>query len=178
MEIKIYSDWACSGNPWPWWRWWVIIIDTQIYQISWKSPNTTNNQMEMEAIIQSMIYICDNILSKQVSQNINNIYKKYLEPVFFGDSMDIQSINLRDDVNITIYTDSKYVYDGINGYIHNWKINGRKTTAKQPVKNQEFWQKIDFWNTIFCPKWIWVKWHATNKYNNLADKLATSKKIV
>lgn len=173
MKINIYTDWACSGNPWQWWRWWVIIIDKQITNISWRSANTTNNQMEMTAVIESMKILSNKVLAGEVSQNINNLYKKYIEPVFFSNDVDIENIKIWESQDITIYTDSKYVYEGINLYIQNWKKNGWRTTARQPVKNQEFWKMMDFWNTILGPKWVWVKWHANNKYNNLADKLAT-----
>lgn len=171
--MKIYTDWACSWNPWPWWRWGIIIKDKDIIKLAGKKSYTTNNQMEMQATVSSMIYICDNMLPNDVSQNISNIYKKYLEPSFFWETVNINQAKLDQKVEMTIYTDSKYVYEGINNYIQNRKRNGRRTTARQPVKNQELRQAIDFWNEIFEPKWVWVKWHASNKYNNLADKLAT-----
>lgn len=171
ININIYSDWACSGNPGNWWRWVVIIYDKKIIKLSWSSKLTTNNQMEMKAIVEAMKYINDNLLPTEVSQNISDIYKSYFDINNFRTKDKLTRIDF--GININIYTDSKYVYDGINSYITNWKKNWRKTTTKQPVKNQELWMQIDFWNQNFSPKRIWVKWHADNKYNNLADKLAT-----
>ena len=75
---------------------------------------------------------------------------------------------------ITIYTDSTYVKNGITEWMFNWKKNDWKTASKKPVKNKDLWIKLD----KLCEKnkvsWKWVKGHATNKYNNLADQLATS----
>ena len=73
---------------------------------------------------------------------------------------------------ITIFTDSKYVKDGITDWIKKWKQNNWKSSNRKPVKNKDLWIKLD--NS--CQKhkitWKWVKAHAGNKYNNLADELA------
>ena len=76
---------------------------------------------------------------------------------------------------ITIFTDSKYVKDGITDWIKKWKVNNWKSSSKKPVKNKDLWIKLD--NSCLKHKvtWRWVKAHADNKYNNLADKLAVSK---
>ena len=74
---------------------------------------------------------------------------------------------------ITIYTDSTYVKNGITEWVLKWKENGWKNSNKEPVKNKDLWEKLDNLceqNTI---NWKWVKGHASNKYNNLADELAT-----
>jgi len=74
---------------------------------------------------------------------------------------------------ITIYTDSTYVKNGITEWVLKWKKNGWKNSNKEPVKNKDLWEKL----VIFCEQntinWKWVKAHASNKYNNLADELAT-----
>ena len=73
---------------------------------------------------------------------------------------------------ITIFTDSRYVKDGITEWIKKWKLNNWKSSNKKPVKNKDLWVKLD--NS--CQKhkitWKWVKAHAGNKYNSLADELA------
>ena len=74
---------------------------------------------------------------------------------------------------ITIYTDSTYVKNGITEWVLKWKENGWKNSNKEPVKNKDLWEKLVNLceqNTI---NWKWVKAHASNKYNNLADELAT-----
>tara|TARA_B110000037_G_scaffold143516_1_gene162314 strand:+ start:148 stop:573 length:426 start_codon:yes stop_codon:yes gene_type:complete len=74
---------------------------------------------------------------------------------------------------VVIYTDSKYVKNGITEWIKNWEKNGWKNANKKPVKNKDLWIKLD--NLCKDNKiiWKWVKGHSSNKYNNLADELAT-----
>ena len=73
---------------------------------------------------------------------------------------------------ITLITDSKYVKDGIQSWIQNWKKNGWKTTGKKPVKNKELWIELDELISKHNITWKWIKGHAGNKYNNKADYLA------
>ena len=85
--------------------------------------------------------------------------------------MALEEVNMNSE--ITIYTDSTYVKNGITEWVLKWKENGWKNSNKEPVKNKDLWEKLDNLckqNTI---KWKWVKGHASNKYNNLADELAT-----
>jgi len=74
--------------------------------------------------------------------------------------------------NIKLYTDSKYVMNGIESWIKNWKKNGWKTTANKPVKNKELWEILDEQITKHEIKWIWVKGHDGNEHNEKADFLA------
>ena len=82
---------------------------------------------------------------------------------------------IRKKSEITIFTDSKYVKDGITDWIKKWKINNWKNSNKKPVKNKDLWIKLD--NACLKHKvtWKWVKAHADNKYNNLVDELAVAK---
>ena len=75
---------------------------------------------------------------------------------------------------ITIFTDSKYVKDGITDWIKKWKLNNWKSSNKKPVKNKDLWIKLDNSSIKHKVTWKWVKAHAGNKYNNLADELAVS----
>ena len=75
-------------------------------------------------------------------------------------------------VEVELYTDSKYVQQGISQWITNWKRNGWKTAAKKPVKNQDLWQRLDSLIDKHTVRWHWVKGHAGNEYNELADQLA------
>ena len=74
---------------------------------------------------------------------------------------------------ITIFTDSKYVKDGITDWIKKWKVNNWKSSNKKPVKNKDLWVKLDKLCQSNSVSWKWVKGHSTNKFNNLADELAT-----
>ena len=75
---------------------------------------------------------------------------------------------------ITIYTDSKYVKEGITDWIKKWKLNNWKNSSKKPVKNKDLWIKLDSLCNKHKVVWKWVKAHAGNKYNNLVDELAVS----
>jgi len=71
-----------------------------------------------------------------------------------------------------IYTDSKYVMDGLNEWLPAWKQRGWKTAAKKPVKNQDLWQALDTASTRHRLRWHWVKGHAGNAGNERVDRLA------
>ena len=73
---------------------------------------------------------------------------------------------------LTIVTDSKYVKDGIQSWIANWKKNGWKTASKKPVKNKELWLELDSEISKHNINWEWVKGHAGDTYNEKADFLA------
>ena len=73
---------------------------------------------------------------------------------------------------ITLITDSKYVKDGIQSWIQNWKKNGWKTAAKKPVKNKELWIELNELIARHNITWEWVKGHAGNTHNEKADYLA------
>jgi len=81
---------------------------------------------------------------------------------------------IKSNSQITIYTDSTYVKNGITEWMFNWKKNDWKTANKKPVKNKDLWIKLDKLCQNNKVSWKWVKGHSTNKYNNLADQLATS----
>lgn len=74
--------------------------------------------------------------------------------------------------SIRIFTDSTYVQKGISEWIKGWKKNGWKTAAKKPVKNAELWRELDHLQADLDIEWCWVKGHAGNKYNEMADDLA------
>ncbi|MEM6275945.1 MAG: ribonuclease HI [Pseudomonadota bacterium] len=73
---------------------------------------------------------------------------------------------------LTLVTDSAYVKDGINSWIHGWKARGWKTAAKKPVKNVELWQRLDAAQERHDVTWEWVKGHAGHPENERADELA------
>ena len=71
-----------------------------------------------------------------------------------------------------LYTDSKYLRDGVTQWIHNWKRNGWKTAAKKPVKNEDLWRLLDETVARHEVSWHWVKGHAGHPENERADALA------
>jgi|TARA_B110000091_G_C13486358_1_gene338336 ribonuclease HI len=133
-KITIYTDGACSGNPGKGGWAAVIIEDKNEKTISGSEPLTTNNRMELSAVINAL---------KEVGS-----------------------------AELDIYTDSKYVKNGIESWIKNWKINGWMTAAKQPVKNKDLWLELD---TLVSEKvigWKWVKGHSNDHYNTIVDEAA------
>ena len=112
--------------------------------------------------------ILDGLNQSSISGNESNTTNNRME--LMAPIMALKKIKKKSD--ITILTDSKYVKDGITDWIKKWKQNNWKSSNKKPVKNKDLWVKLD--NS--CQKhkitWKWVKAHAGNKYNNLADELA------
>ena len=78
----------------------------------------------------------------------------------------------KDSKIIELYTDSKYVKNGITEWINNWKINGWKNAAKKSVKNSELWIELDQLTSYHEVSWYWVKGHSNHRENDIADALA------
>ena len=133
-KITIYTDGACSGNPGKG-GWAAVIIDDKNEKtISGSEPLTTNNRMELSAVINAL---------KEVGS-----------------------------AELDIYTDSKYVKNGIESWIKNWKMNGWMTAAKQPVKNKDLWLELDILVSKKEIEWKWVKGHSNDHYNTIVDEAA------
>jgi|TARA_B100000959_G_scaffold230334_1_gene246332 ribonuclease HI len=73
---------------------------------------------------------------------------------------------------INIYTDSKYLKDGITIWIKKWKLNGWKTSNKKKVKNSDLWKLLEEGIKDHEIHWVWVKGHNENLFNEKADMLA------
>ena len=133
--IHIYTDGACRGNPGP--GGWGALLQYDEYkkEINGFSLLTTNNIMELTAVIESLKLI------KFPSE-------------------------------IVITTDSTYVKNGINDWIHSWKSKGWKTANKKPVKNKELWKKLDNLSSLHTIEWKWVRGHTGHFGNERADQLA------
>ena len=74
---------------------------------------------------------------------------------------------------IIIYTDSTYLKNGITTWIKNWEKNGWLSANKKPVKNKDLWVTLNKLSRGQDIEWKWIKAHTGNKYNEIADKLAT-----
>jgi len=142
MEIKIYTDGACSGNPGPGGWAAIILQDEKKNEIFGGEKLTTNNRMELTAAIKALEF-CEARESKQLS----------LE-------------------QIKIYTDSMYVKDGITNWINSWEKNNWKTADKKNVKNVDLWKRLKELAENKLVEWNWVKGHSNNLLNDLADELA------
>lgn len=136
QRIEIYTDGACSGNPGAG-GWGALLRWKDVEkELSGAEKDTTNNRMEMTAVIQAL-----------------------------------QA--LKKPCNITLYTDSKYVMNGITEWLPNWKKNNWRTSNKKSaVKNVDLWQKIDELIAQHEIRWVWVKGHDGNPDNERVDALA------
>ena len=133
--IKIYTDGACKGNPGVG-GWGAIIMKKEKnIELFGGENETTNNRMELMAVIMAL---------KEISSNLE----------------------------LTIYTDSKYVQKGISEWIKNWKVNNWRSSSKKPVKNKDLWIELDEAVGSRKINWEWVKGHAGNEGNEKADELA------
>ena len=136
-KVIIYTDGACSGNPGNGgWGAYIEIGDKRI-ELSGSENNTTNNRMELKAVIHALEYIDD-------------------------------------QREVTVFTDSKYVMQGIQEWIKKWKTNDWKTSQKKDVKNKDLWVELDNLTDLHSVEWKWVKGHSGDYRNDIADRLAVS----
>jgi|TARA_B110000438_G_scaffold120335_1_gene117486 ribonuclease HI len=142
MEVKIYTDGSCTGNPGPGGWAAVIIFENKTQKIFGGEKLTTNNRMELTAAIKALEFF-----AKQEDKQLS------LE-------------------QLEIYTDSNYVKDGITIWIKNWEKNNWKTADKKNVKNIDLWKKLKDLTKSRQIEWKWVKGHSDNPMNDLVDRLA------
>ena len=142
MEVDIYTDGACVGNPGPGGWAAMIISENKKKQLCGGEKMTTNNRMELTAAIKALEY-CSQQNDKQLT--------------------------LR---QFKVYTDSTYLKEGITVWINTWEKNNWKTADKKNVKNVDLWKKLKKLAKNNSIKWLWVKGHSGNPMNDLVDKLA------
>jgi ribonuclease HI len=133
--IEIYTDGACRGNPGPGGWGALLKSDKSEKELSGAEPATTNNRMELTAVIRA------------------------LEA-------------LKRPVQARLYTDSEYVRRGITEWLPAWKLRGWRTADRQPVKNQDLWQRLDELAARHEIEWRWVPGHAGVPGNERVDRLA------
>ena len=78
---------------------------------------------------------------------------------------------LKEPCQVEVITDSEYLKNGITAWIHGWKRNGWKTSAKKPVKNAELWSALWDLSRGLSIQWLWVMGHAGNEMNERCDRL-------
>lgn len=79
---------------------------------------------------------------------------------------------LTEPCSVALTTDSQYLRQGVTQWLVGWKRNGWKTSNKQPVKNQDLWQRIDAVSQRHQIEWLWVKGHSGHDENERCDQLA------
>jgi ribonuclease HI len=73
---------------------------------------------------------------------------------------------------VRLYTDSKYVLQGVTEWLPQWKARGWRTASREPVKNQDLWEKLDAAAAAQDIEWHWVKGHSGDEGNEYVDELA------
>lgn len=135
-EVIIYTDGACSGNPGPGGWGTILMYKDNKKEISGSNPNTTNNVMEITAVIEGLKL-------------------------------------LKEPCKVQIYSDSAYVVNAFNqNWIENWIKKNWQNSKKEPVKNKELWIELYALVKKHEVKFIKVKGHSDNEYNNRCDELA------
>jgi ribonuclease HI len=133
--VEIYTDGACSGNPGPGGWGAILVYGENQKEISGGEKETTNNRMELMAVIAALE-------------------------------------QLKIPCNVDLYSDSTYVLKGISEWLPAWKARGWKTADKKPVKNVEYWQRLEQAASPHVINWHWVKGHNGHDMNERADLLA------
>lgn len=135
-KVTLYTDGACSGNPGPGGYGAILIYKGIEKEISGGELNTTNNKMEIMAVIKGLEY-------------------------------------LKEPCEVTVYSDSAYVVNTIEkGWIYSWQKNNWIKSDKSKVKNVELWNKMLELMKVHKIKFVKVKGHADNEFNNRCDRLA------
>lgn len=135
-KVTIYTDGACSGNPGPGGWGAILMYQENKKEISGGKKNTTNNEMELTAVIEALKM-------------------------------------LKFPCQVDLYSDSAYVVNAfLQNWIGNWVKNNWKTSSKEPVKNQELWKELYELTKTHQVKFIKVKGHSDNEFNNRCDELA------
>jgi len=79
---------------------------------------------------------------------------------------------LRSARRVEVYTDSRYLRDGVQQWMADWKRKNWRTAKRKPVKNRDLWERLDALIGAHDITWHWVKAHAGHPGNERADALA------
>jgi ribonuclease HI len=141
-KLTIYTDGACSGNPGPGGYAAIIIDEKGAESIVSGGEKVTTNN-RMEML------------------------------ALIGALKKIREVEAESDekAEVNLYVDSQYVLKGSTEWLAGWKKKNWKATSG-PVKNRDLWEEIDQLLPGLKIKWIWVKGHAGDKYNEMADEIA------
>ncbi|RPJ76098.1 MAG: ribonuclease HI [Alphaproteobacteria bacterium] len=146
--FAIFADGACRGNPGPG-AWATIIQDTNseiILKSSGVDVPTTNNKMELEGVIRGL----KGLIEKWIEDGISDRES----PVF-------------------VYSDSKYVVEGIEKWVVGWKARGWKKADNKDPENLLLWKELDQLKLSFDHiNFLWVKGHAGHPQNEMCDRMA------
>ena len=163
--LEIYTDGSAIHNPWPWGRWVIICRSPEII-LSWSLPHTTNNVMELTAVIHAMEHC---ILHAWASLPQTSLWWWFFTT---WDTVEVTPHCVWED--IIIYTDSTYVQKWVTEWMSTWiKRNRRKAKGGQLVSNVELWKRLHSLLPAFTNlQRQRVKAHAWNTLNERVDDIA------
>jgi ribonuclease HI len=150
--MEIFTDGGCRGNPGTGGWAYIINLDGAEYTKYGFEEQTTNNRMELTAVIRALEAAAGLRGGSQNSAGRGSARGPCAE-------------------NTVLYTDSQYVQKGISEWILRWEKNGWKTAAKKPVKNKDLWIRLQELSRKINPEWRWIKGHAGNHFNEACDSL-------
>ena len=82
---------------------------------------------------------------------------------------------LREPCEVTLYSDSSYLINAFEKHwLDNWQRNGWKTSSKSPVENQDLWKLLLLHVKNDRVRFVKVKGHSDNAYNNRCDEMAVA----
>lgn len=179
-RIEIFTDGGCSGNPGP--GGWAFVLRRGTEEIlgSGGEGNTTNNRMELRAVISALEEV-ERILKAKGEAAAGAAASVGAGPgasagasagaasAAGSSGAPVPAAGGREEVEL--WTDSQYVKNGITSWINSWKRNGWRTADKKPVKNQELWMELDAVAARVKPKFSWIKGHAGHEHNERCDEL-------
>jgi ribonuclease HI len=151
MHIKIYTDGGCSGNPGPG-GWAYIIVGDRSAKAGKGGDNSS-------------------VLAEKKGAEKDTTNNR-MELRAASAALEALSLLRITPDKVTVYTDSQYVQKGMDTWIHSWKSKGWRTSSRDPVKNQDLWQRLDELAAPFSIQWVWVKGHAGNELNERCDRMA------
>lgn len=150
-RVRVHTDGGCHGNPGPGAWAYVVELSSGRVEGSGYEPETTNNRMELTAVIKALAFIRTTFEASAPGNN-----PQMPEP---------------QTPEVEVHTDSRYVQQGISSWIDAWERNGWKTSAKKPVKNQELWRLLRALQLELKPRWSWVRGHSGDPSNERCDEL-------
>ncbi|MDR2785716.1 MAG: ribonuclease HI [Treponema sp.] len=157
MEVHIYTDGGCSGNPGPG-GWAYIILRQRPASGSAKNASKKAAAPALEILVEKY---------GGARQTTNN--RMELTAALSALDM-LRKLNIAPQ-KVLVFTDSQYVQKGMTEWLPSWKEKNWINSDKQPVKNQDLWMKLDALAPLFPLQWYWVKGHAGNEFNERCDAL-------
>ena len=101
------------------------------------------------------------------------------EPATTNNRMELQAAiaaleAIKEPCEVTLFTDSEYLRNGITEWLPRWKANQWRTVERKPVKNDDLWRLLDQAASRHRMSWQWLKGHAGHVENERCDQLAAA----